>query len=77
MFFVIFKRVQPDTHVGCPDIKYNLESTKMSHLKHDIPKTNLQIAEWTNEISIAGETYPEIVRQKFNLYSTSSLPLFK
>ena len=30
-----------------------------------------------NEISIAGETYSEIVRQKFTLYSTSSFPLSK
>ena len=30
-----------------------------------------------NEISIAEETYSEIVRQKVNLYSTSSLTLFK
>ena len=50
---------------------------KMSHFKHEIPKANLQIAEWMNEISIAGETYSEIVRQKFTLYSTSSFPLSK
>ena len=30
-----------------------------------------------NEIPIAGETYSEIVRHKFTLYSTSSRPLFK
>ena len=50
---------------------------KTSHLKHDTYKSNLQIAEWMNEISIAGETYSEIVRQKFTLYSTSSCQLFK
>ena len=50
---------------------------KMSHFKHDIPKFNLQIAEYTNDISIAGETYTKIVRQKFTLYSTSSWPLLK
>ena len=49
----------------------------MSHFKHDIPKSNLHILEWVNEISIAGETYSEIVRQKFTLYSASSFPLFK
>ena len=67
MFFVNIKIVRPDTHAGYSDIKSKLENTKMSHLKYDIPKSNLQIAEWTNEISIAGETNLEIVRQKFNL----------
>ena len=49
----------------------------MSYFKHKIPKANLHIAEYMNEISIAGETYSEIVRQKFTLYSTLSFPLFK
>ena len=30
-----------------------------------------------NETSIAGETYSEIERKQFTLYSTSSCPLFK
>ena len=34
-----------------------MENTNISHLKHEIPKDNLQIAEWTNDISIAGEIY--------------------
>ena len=49
----------------------------MYHFKYDIPKANLQIAEWMNSISIAGETYSEIARHKFTLYYTSSLPLFE
>ena len=69
--------VRPDTCVGCSDIKSKLEKMKMSHSKHDIPKANLKIVECMNEISIAGETYSEIVRQQFNLYSISSFPLFK
>ena len=54
MLFVIVKIVQPDAHVGCSDIKSKLENMKMSQFKHDITKTNLQISEQTNEISIAG-----------------------
>ena len=57
MFFVIVKMVQPDTREGWSDIKYKLEHTNMYHFKHDIPKSNLKIAEWMNDISIAGETY--------------------
>ena len=49
----------------------------MCQFKHDNPKSNLQIAEWMNKISISGENYSEIVRQQFKLYSTSSCPLFK
>ena len=49
----------------------------MSHFKHVTPKSNMQIAEWMNEISIAGENYSEIARQQFTLYSTSSWTLFK
>ena len=49
----------------------------MSHLKYYIPKSNLQIAEWINEIFIAGETYSKIMRHKFTIYSTSSCPLLK
>ena len=76
-FFVIFKMVRPDTPAVCSDIKSNLESVNMSQFEHNISKANLQIAEWMNEISISGETYSKIVRQKFNPYSTSSCPLFK
>ena len=57
MLFVIVKIVRPDTRPGCSDINSNLENMKMSHFKHDIPKSNLQISEWTNKISITGETY--------------------
>ena len=52
MFFAILKMVRPDTCAGCSDIKSNLENTKMSHFKNDIPKANLNITEWMNEISI-------------------------
>ena len=71
MFFVILKIVRPNTHTGCSDTNSNLENMKMFHLKHETSKANLQISEWMNEISNAGETYSKIVRQKFNLYSTS------
>ena len=54
--------VRPDTHAGCSDIKYKLENMKMSHFKHDTPKSNLHIAEWMNEIYIYRETYSEILR---------------
>ena len=50
---------------------------KLSQLKHGIPRANLQIAEWMNEISIEEETHSEIVRQKLKLYSTSSCPIFR
>ena len=50
---------------------------KLSQFKHDIPRANLQIAEWMNEISIEEETHSEIVRQKLKLYSTSSCPIFR
>ena len=77
MLFVIVKIVQPDTCSGCSAIKSKLENMKMSHSKHDNPKANLQIAEWINDIPITGETYSEIVRQKFTHYSTLSCPIFK
>ena len=54
MFFVILKMVRPDTRAGLSDIKYNLENMNMSHFKHKILKSNLQIPEWMNEISISG-----------------------
>ena len=50
---------------------------KMSQLKHDTPKSNLNILEWMNEIPIYGETYSEIPRHQFTLYSTFSCPLLK
>ena len=49
----------------------------MYWFKHNIPRSNLQIAEWTNKTSIARESYANIARQKFNLYFTSSCPLIK
>ena len=53
MFCVIIKSLQPDTNAVCSDIKSNMENMNMSHFKHDIPKINLKIAEWMNEISIS------------------------
>ena len=77
MFFFIVKMVQPDKHSGFSDIKSKTKNMNMSHFKHEIPKANLQIEVWMNGISIDRETYLEIVSQQFNLYSTSSCPLFK
>ena len=57
----------PDTCAGFSDINMNLETMKLSQFKHDTLKEKLQIAEWMNEISNAGETYFDILRQKFNL----------
>ena len=57
MTFVIVKMVRPDTHAGSPDIKYSMENMKIFQFKHYIPRANLQITEWMNEISIARETY--------------------
>ena len=48
MFFVIVKIVQPGTRAVCLDIKYKLENMEITHYKRDIPKANLQIAEWMN-----------------------------
>ena len=76
MFLVIVKIVHPDTRAGCSDIKTQLEIMKMSQLNQDISKENLQIAEWMGYISVAGESYSDIFIQKFNLYSTSTCPLF-
>ena len=50
MSFVILKMVRPDTRSEWSDIKSKLENMKMSHFKYEIPKSNLQIAEWMNEI---------------------------
>ena len=69
--------VRPDTGAILSDIKTNMETMNMSNFNHDIPKSNLHIAEWMNEISIAGESYSEIMRHKFKLYPTLSLPLCK
>ena len=41
MFFVIVNMVWHDTRARCSDIKYKLVNIKMSHFKHDIPKSNL------------------------------------
>ena len=57
MLFVIVKLVQPYTHARCSDIKYKLENMKMYQFKHGIPRSNLQIVSWMNEISISRETY--------------------
>ena len=70
-FFVMVKMVRPDTRAGLLDTKSNLETMNMSQFKHDITRANLKIVEWINEISIDGENYLEIVRQKFNIYATS------
>ena len=77
IFFVIVKMVRPVTREGRSYIKTNLKTMRMFHLNNDTPKANLYIAEWMNKISISGETCSEILRQKFNLYLTSSCPLFK
>ena len=71
MFFVIVKMVHPDTRTGCSDINTKLETMKLFQFKHVIPKENIQISEWTNDISIEGETYSDMTRKQFNLYSTS------
>ena len=44
ILIIIVKMVRPDTREGCSYIKYKLENMKMSQLKYDIPKSNLQIA---------------------------------
>ena len=62
MFFVIVKMVQLDTRAGFSDIKSKLENMKMYYFEHEIPNFNLQVAEWTNKISISGGKYSEIVR---------------
>ena len=67
MFFVIVKLVHPDTYSVWLDTKKNMETTRMPNLNNDIPKDNLQIVEWMNNISIYGEIYSETARQKFNL----------
>ena len=77
MSFFIVEPIRPDTCAGLSDIKYKLENMKVSHFKHEIPKANLQTVKWRNEISIAGETFSVNVRQKLNIYFTSSFPLFK
>ena len=43
MFFVSVKMVQPDTRAGYSDIKYKLENMKISHSKHDTPKSKIHI----------------------------------
>ena len=44
-----------------------MENMNKYQLKHYTPKSNLQIVEWTNKISIAGDTYSEIASHKLNL----------
>ena len=48
----------------------------MYQLKHDVSKSNLQIGEWMKEITIPGKTYSGIIRQQFNPYSSSPIPLY-
>ena len=57
MSFVILIMVCPDTRQGWSYIKKNLETMSMSHLQHDIPKSNIHTEEWMNAIYIDGETY--------------------
>ena len=54
--------VLPDTLVGCSDVNYNMETMKGSQFKHDIPRAYMHISYRMNKISIAVETYSEIVR---------------
>ena len=42
---------------GCSEINMKLETMNIYQFKYDMPRGNIQIAEWMNEISIAGETY--------------------
>ena len=65
-FFDIFKFGLPDSCAVCSYIKKNLENMNIYPFKHDAPKANIYISEWMNDISIARETYSEIVRQKTN-----------
>ena len=69
--------VQPDTRAGVSYINSKMENMKNSQFKYDTPKSKLQIVKQINTISDALETYSEIVWNKFNLYYTSSCPLFK
>ena len=59
-FFVIVKMVLHNTRTGWSYIKSKMDTIEMSQFKHDIPRYNLQIVEFINEIFIAGETYWEI-----------------
>ena len=53
----MFKIVWSDTCTGWSDIRKNMETMSMSKLNNYIPKFNLHISEWANEISIAVENY--------------------
>ena len=64
-FIVIM--VRPDTRAGYSNIKMNLETMKLSLFKHVIPKANIHISYLMDEISIAGETYSDIVRKHLTL----------
>ena len=57
MLFSIAQMVQYDTHAGCSDIKTNLVTMNIPQFNHEIPRSNLHIVEWMNEISISGGTY--------------------
>ena len=41
VFYVMVKMLRPDTFSGFSDINRNLETMRMYHFKHDIPKSNL------------------------------------
>ena len=63
IFFVIVKMVRSDTYAGLSEIKYKLDNMNTYPFKHDIPRANLQIAEWMKDIYFSGKTYSYIVRQ--------------
>ena len=66
-YFFIVKMVHSDTYDGYLDIIMKLDTMKLSQFKNGIPRVNLHIPEWMNEISIVVETYSEIEGQIFNL----------
>ena len=49
--------VLADTNAGFSYINSKLENMKKYHFKYDIPKANLNIAKWINEISVSGKPY--------------------
>ena len=64
MLFFISQIVCPDTCTGCSDTKKNMDTTRMSQFKNNIPKAYPQITYWMNNICIVGGNYSEIARQK-------------
>ena len=69
-FFVIIEMVRPDTLLGCSDIKSKLEKMKISHFKYGIPKSNLKIVEWRDEIFFTGKP----IQKLWGINSTSTPP---